>query len=77
MTFAARVATLAGVFAAASNAPLALSIMALELCGAGVWPHALIVAALAYVMTGHRGIYPSQRVLRTKWGEEVPPRHLG
>jgi H+/Cl- antiporter ClcA len=68
---------LAGVFAAASNAPLALSIMALELCGAGVWPHALIVAALAYVFAGHRGIYPSQRVLRTKWGEEVPPRHLG
>lgn len=68
---------LAGVFAAASNAPLALSIMALELCGAGVWPHALIVCALAYVMTGHRGIYPSQRLFRTKWGEEVPPATLG
>lgn len=59
---------LAAVFAAASNAPLALSIMAVELLGANVLPHVVIVAGLAYLLTGHRGIYPSQRLLRAKWG---------
>lgn len=64
---------LAAVFAAASNAPLALSIMAVELLGANVLPHAAIVCVLAYLMTGHRGIYPSQRVLRRKTGGERLP----
>lgn len=59
---------MAAVFAAASNAPLALSIMAVELLGANVLPHAMIVCVLAYLLTGHRGIYPSQRLLRSKWG---------
>jgi H+/Cl- antiporter ClcA len=59
---------LAAVFAAASNAPLALSIMAVELLGANAFPHAVIVCALAYLFTGHRGIYPSQRVRRAKGG---------
>ncbi len=59
---------MAAVFAAASNAPLALSIMAVELLGGAVFPHATIVCALAYVMTGHRSIYPSQRLLGAKGG---------
>jgi H+/Cl- antiporter ClcA len=59
---------MAAVFAAASNAPLALSIMAIELLGANVLPHVVIVCVLAYLMTGHRGIYPSQRLVRAKWG---------
>ncbi|WP_053231553.1 chloride channel protein [Sandaracinus amylolyticus] len=59
---------LAVVFAAASNAPLALSIMAVELLGASVLPHVVIVAVIAYLLTGHRGIYPSQRLTRPKWG---------
>jgi H+/Cl- antiporter ClcA len=62
---------LAAVFAVASNAPLALSIMAVELLGSSVLPHVVIVGALAYVMAGHRGIYPSQRLRRPKWGGEV------
>ncbi len=59
---------LAAVFAAASNAPLALSIMAIELLGASVFPHVVIVCVVAYLLTGHSGIYPSQRLLRSKWG---------
>lgn len=59
---------LAAVFAAASNTPLALSIMAVELLGSHVFPHALIVSALAYVMAGHRSIYPAQRLLNPKEG---------
>ena len=73
----AAAAGMAATFAAASNTPLALSIMAVELCGAAVLPHVLIVAALAYLLTGHRSIYPGQRIERTKWGEEIPPRTLG
>jgi H+/Cl- antiporter ClcA len=52
---------LAAVFAAASNTPLALSIMAVELMGAHALPHALIVCLVAYLLTGRRSIYPSQR----------------
>jgi H+/Cl- antiporter ClcA len=59
---------LAAVFAAASNTPLALSIMAVELLGVNVLPHVVIVCTLAYVMSGHRSIYPSQRLLRSKSG---------
>jgi H+/Cl- antiporter ClcA len=59
---------LAAVFAAASNTPLALSIMAMELLGASVFPHAVIVCVLAYLFTGHRSIYPAQRVTRGKGG---------
>ena len=59
---------MAAVFAAASNAPLALSIMAVELLGGAIFPHAAIVCALAYVMTGHRSIYPAQRLLGAKGG---------
>jgi H+/Cl- antiporter ClcA len=67
---------LAAVFAAASNAPLALSIMAVELLGVGVFPHVVIVAVLAYVLTGHRGIYSSQRLVALKSGHRAAPGSL-
>lgn len=67
---------MAAVFAAASNAPLALSIMAVELLGAGVFPHVAIVAVIAYVLTGHRGIYSSQRLVSLKSGQVVTPTSL-
>jgi len=59
---------LAAVFGAAANTPLALSIMAVELLGAPVLPHVAIVVVVAYLLTGHRGIYPSQRLWRAKAG---------
>ena len=59
---------LAAVFAASSNTPLALSIMAVELLGAEVLPHVVIVCVLAYLMTGHRSIYSAQRLLHGKDG---------
>ncbi|HET9953673.1 MAG TPA: DNA starvation/stationary phase protection protein Dps [Polyangiaceae bacterium] len=62
---------LASVFAAASNTPIALAIMALELLGARIFPHVMIVNVLAYLMTGHRSIYPAQRVLFSKVGAQV------
>lgn len=67
---------LAGVFAAASNTPISLSIMAVELLGGGALPHVMIVCVVAYLATGHRSIYPSQRVVRGKagGGPEQPTR---
>ncbi|SEU21656.1 chloride channel protein [Stigmatella erecta] len=59
---------MAALFAAAANTPLALSIMAVELVGASVLPHVAIVATGAYLLTGHRGIYPAQRIARLKYG---------
>ena len=59
---------MAAMFAAASNTPLALSIMAVELLGANAMPHVVIVCVVAYLMTGSRSIYPSQRLLREKCG---------
>lgn len=63
---------LAAVFAASSNAPLALSIMAMELLGASVFPHVVIVCVVAYLLTGHRSIYPAQRLIDGKAGERHP-----
>lgn len=62
---------MAAVFAASSNTPLALSIMAMELLGASVFPHVVIVCVLAYLFTGHRSIYPSQRLLDGKSGHRL------
>jgi len=59
---------LAAVFAAASNTPLALSIMAVELLGGAALPHVVIVAVVAYLLTGHRSIYPAQRLAFGKGG---------
>jgi len=52
---------LAAVFAAAAKTPLALAVMAVELLGGSLFPHAAIVCTLCYLMTGRRGIYAAQR----------------
>jgi H+/Cl- antiporter ClcA len=72
---------MAALFAAAANTPIALSIMAIELLGAQVAPHVVTVSVVAYLMSGHRGIYPAQRLGRRKSGEPlaevVPLRSYG
>jgi H+/Cl- antiporter ClcA len=62
---------LAAVFAASANTPLALSIMAMELLGASIFPHVVIVCVLAYLLAGHRSIYPAQRLLTGKGGTRL------
>jgi H+/Cl- antiporter ClcA len=59
---------LAAMFGAAANTPLALSIMAVELLGANAFPHVVVVTVVAYLLSGHRGIYPAQRIFRRKSG---------
>ncbi len=50
------------VFAAATNTPLACTIMGVELFGAGAFPYLLLGCVVAYVLSGHRGIYLAQRI---------------
>ena len=59
---------LAAVFGAAANTPIALSIMVVELVGGAALPHVVVVTVLAYILTGNRSIYPSQRLRRWKHG---------
>ena len=71
---------LAALFGAAANTPIALSIMAVELLGASVAPHVVVVSVIAYLLSGHRGIYPAQRLARRKSGEAItmiPLREYG
>jgi H+/Cl- antiporter ClcA len=64
---------LAAVFGAAANTPIALSVMAIELMGVGVLPHVVVATVIAYLLSGHRGIYPAQRLFRRKSGGSLLP----
>jgi len=72
---------MAAVFAASSNTPIALSIMAMELLGGSAFPHVAIVCVLSHLLVGHRSIYLAQRLVRTKSGatlhEVVALRDVG
>ncbi len=50
------------VFAAATNTPLACTIMGVELFGVGALPYLALGCVIAYVCSSHRGIYATQRV---------------
>lgn len=68
---------LAAMFAAASNTPVALTVMAVELFGAHVLPHVALVAFLATALTGPRSIYMAQRRLhleRIEWSFSLRKR---
>lgn len=50
------------VFAGATNAPLACTIMGIELFGATYGAYFAIACFLAYLLSGHSGIYSAQRL---------------
>ena len=52
-------------------AGLAVGALYVELLGANVFPHVVIVSVIAYLVSGHRGIDPAQRLFRKKLGEIV------
>ena len=54
------------VFAAATNTPLACTIMGVELFGADYLPYFSLACYTAYYFSGHTGIYSSQRVAVSK-----------
>lgn len=57
---------MAALFGACANTPLAMTVMAVELLGAALLPHVALVAVFAWLLSGHRSIYSSQRALRGK-----------
>jgi len=57
------------VFAGAANTPLACTIMGVELFGAAYAPYFALACFIAYLFSGHSGIYRSQRVEVTKFDE--------
>jgi H+/Cl- antiporter ClcA len=50
------------IFAGATHTPLASTIMGIELFGAGHAPYLAVACFLAYLCSGHSGIYLSQRI---------------
>ena len=48
------------LLAGAANTPIAASVMAMELFGAAIAPHAAIACMVSFLMVGYRSIYPSQ-----------------
>ena len=57
---------LAAVFAGAANTPLACTLLGLELFGMAAAPYLAIACFIAYVFSGHTGIYRSQVIGRAK-----------
>ena len=54
------------VFAGAANTPIASTIMAIELFGADIGVYAAIACVVAYLFSGHTGIYRAQRIGHAK-----------
>jgi H+/Cl- antiporter ClcA len=61
------------VFAGAANTPLASTIMAIELFGPQIGPFAALACVVAYLFSGHSGIYHAQRVGRGKHHRQQRP----
>jgi H+/Cl- antiporter ClcA len=54
------------VFAGASNTPLACALMGVELFGGGSVLYLAVACFVAYLASGHRGIYMTQRLGTSK-----------
>lgn len=53
---------LVAVLAGTANTPLAASVMAIELFGAGIAPYATVACVISFLITGRQSIYPHQRI---------------
>jgi H+/Cl- antiporter ClcA len=55
-----------GLLSGCANTPIAASIMAMELFGTEIGSYAAVIAIISFVFTGHRSVYPSQRLFFRK-----------
>jgi H+/Cl- antiporter ClcA len=64
---------LVAVFASASNTPLACALLGVELFGGGA-PYLVVGCVVAYLVSGHRSIYATQRlhILKNSSGSALP-----
>lgn len=59
------------LLAGAANTPIAASVMAIELFGPALAPHAAVACMVSFLIVGYRSIYPSQ-VLGIQKSESLP-----
>ena len=66
------------LFAGTTNAPIAASIMSVEMFGPAIAPYAAVASIVSFLMTGHRSVYPSQvlavaksRSIQAEVGKEI------
>jgi H+/Cl- antiporter ClcA len=57
---------MASLLAGAANTPISASIMAVELFGPAIGPYASLACIIAFLIAGHRSVYPSQVLAVTK-----------
>lgn len=69
---------MAAILAGTANTPIAASVMAMELFGLKLGSYATIVCTIAFLIVGHRSLFPSQKLaivksrrIRVPIGEEV------
>lgn len=53
---------LVGVFAGATNTPIASFVLGIEMFGVGGAPYLFMACAISYIFSGHTGIYTSQKI---------------
>ncbi len=58
-----------GVFAGASNTPIACTLMGIELFGADAAIYLALACVMAYAFSGHAGIYSAQKIAVKKYQE--------
>ena len=63
-----------GLFAGATNCPLASLLIALEMFGGEGLPYFAIVVAVSFVLSGYYGLYASQRFAYSKTKNEFVNR---
>lgn len=55
-----------GVFGSALNVPITTIMLGVDLFGGAAMPYFVIVAFVSYLVAGHRGVYPAQRIVTPK-----------
>ncbi|MFZ5434638.1 MAG: chloride channel protein [Calditrichota bacterium] len=58
------------LLAGSANTPIAASILGVELFGPQIAPYSTVACVIAFLMTGHRSVYPSQ-ILAIKKSESI------
>ncbi|WP_457605606.1 chloride channel protein [Nitratifractor sp.] len=66
------------VLAGATNAPIAATVMAMELFGMDVAHYAAVSIVISFLVSGHRSVFPSQKIVMSKsdllqveYGEDI------
>jgi len=71
------------VLAGATNAPIAATVMAMELFGMDVAHYAAVTIVISFLISGHRSVFPSQKIVMKKsdllqidYGEDIEHSHV-